>query len=240
VTAGEAQNPERTLPSAVNKVVWRILIFYIGALVIIMSLVAWNDLDPEGSPFVFVFDRIGLPAAAGTINFVVLTAALSSCNSGLFSTGRMLLTLARFRQAPAAFARLSSRHVPARAMTLSAAVLSIGVIVNYLIPEKAFAYITSVSTVGTLWTWTVIAMAHLAYRKAAREGRVDPPTTFLSPGYPTSNYFVIIFMAAVAVLLLFDPNTRVAWYVAPFWVAAVLIGYAVWRTRGRAVPVANR
>jgi AAT family amino acid transporter len=79
---------------------------------------------------------------------VVLTAALSSCNSGLFSTGRMLLTLARFRQAPAAFARLSSRHVPARAMTLSAAVLSIGVIVNYLIPEKAFAYITSVSTVG--------------------------------------------------------------------------------------------
>lgn len=240
VTAGEAADPEKTLPSAINKVIWRILIFYIGALIVIMSLVAWNDLDPEGSPFVFVFDRIGLPAAAGVINFVVLTAALSSCNSGLFSTGRMMLTLARFKQAPAGLGRLSSRHVPARATTLSAAVLTIGVAINYLIPEKAFAYITAVSTVGALWTWTVIAMAHLGYRKAAREGRVEPPDRFLSPGYPYTNYFVIFFMAAVAILLLFDPETRVAWYVAPFWVVAVLIGYRFMRSRQPPVPVSER
>jgi len=102
VTAGEAQNPEKTIPSAINKVIWRILIFYVGALTVIMSLVAWNHLDPKDSPFVVVFSKVGIPAAAGIVNFVVLTAALSSCNSGIFSTGRMLYTLAGFRQAPAA------------------------------------------------------------------------------------------------------------------------------------------
>jgi AAT family amino acid transporter len=112
VTAGEAQNPEKTIPSAINKVIWRILIFYIGALLIIMSLVAWNRLDPTRSPFVMVFDQVGIPAAAGIVNFVVLTAALSSCNSGIFSTGRMLYTLAGFRQAPAALHKAADRRSP--------------------------------------------------------------------------------------------------------------------------------
>jgi AAT family amino acid transporter len=233
VTAGEASDPAKTLPSAINKIIWRILVFYIGALLIIMSLVPWNELNPTGSPFVTVFEKVGIGGAAGIINFVVLTAALSSCNSGMFSTGRMLMTLSRFKQAPAAFGQLSSRRVPARAMTLSAAVLMIGVVVNYLIPQKAFAYITSVSTVAALWTWTVIALAHRGYRRAAAEGRVAAPTTFLSPGYPWTNYFVIAFMAATAVLLLFDPDTRVAWYVAPFWVAGVLLGWRLMGARRR-------
>jgi amino acid transporter, AAT family len=239
VTAGEAANPEKTLPSAINKVILRILLFYVGALVIIMSLVAWNQLDPEGSPFVFVFDRIGIPAAAGIINFVVLTAALSSCNSGLFSTGRMLLTLSRFGQAPARFGRLSPRKVPANAMTVSAVVLLVGVVINYLIPEKAFAYITSVSTIAALWTWGIISLAHRGFRKAASEGRVDAPTRFLMPGYPVANWFVLAFMAMVAVLLLFDADTRIAWYVAPFWTAAVLIGWRVLKARRGRVPAAG-
>ena len=112
VTAGEAQNPGKTIPSAINKVIWRILIFYLGALTVIMSLVAWNHLDPGESPFVVVFDRIGIPGAAGIVNFVVLTAALSSCNSGIFSTGRMLYTLAGFRQAPAVLRRSAARRSP--------------------------------------------------------------------------------------------------------------------------------
>ena len=110
VTAGEAQNPEKTIPSAINKVIYRILLFYIGALTVIMSLVAWDHLNATSSPFVLVFAKVGIPAAAGIVNFVVLTAALSSCNSGIFGTGRMLYTLAGYRQAPARLRKVAGRR----------------------------------------------------------------------------------------------------------------------------------
>jgi amino acid transporter, AAT family len=102
VTAGEAENPEVVLPSATNSIIYRILIFYIGALVVIMSLLPWNQLEPRMSPFVLVFDRIGIPGAADIVNLVVITAAMSSCNSGLYSTGRMLHALSEVGQAPSA------------------------------------------------------------------------------------------------------------------------------------------
>src|SRR5829696_3044363 len=132
VTAGEARDPARTLPKAVNSIVVRILLFYIGSLVIIMSLVPWDHLSASESPFVTVFNRIGIPSAAGIVNFVVLTAALSSCNSGIFSTGRMLYTLSGTRQAPRTLGKVSKRHIPAHAVTLSAAVMLIGVAINYV------------------------------------------------------------------------------------------------------------
>src|SRR5271166_1619512 len=149
VTAGEAQNPEKTLPKATNSVVYRILVFYIGALLVIMSLVPWNQLQPGESPFVLVFDRMGIPAAAAIINFVVITAAASSCNSGIFSTGRMLYTLAQFGQAPRAFGRVNRRHVPAAGITASVAVMLLGVVLNYFVPEQVFTYVTSVALVGS-------------------------------------------------------------------------------------------
>ena len=127
VTAGEAENPEKVLPSAINAVVWRILIFYIGALIIIMSLVPWNQLDPKQSPFVVVFEQDRHPGGGGIINFVVITAAASSCNSGIFSTGRMLYTLAQFGQAPRFLGKVNAGHVPAVGVTVSAAVMLIGV-----------------------------------------------------------------------------------------------------------------
>ena len=105
VTAGEVEDPAKSLPKATNAVVWRILVFYIGALLVIMSLVPWTEFSAGESPFVMVFERMGLPAAALVINFVVITAAASSCNSGIFSTGRMLYTLAHFGQAPKASGR---------------------------------------------------------------------------------------------------------------------------------------
>ena len=173
VTAGEAENPQKVLPSAINAVVWRILIFYIGALVVIMSLVPWNQLDPKRSPFVMVFERIGIPAAAGIINFVVITAAASSCNSGIFSTGRMLYTLAQFGQAPRFLGKVNAGHVPAVGVTVSAAVMLIGVLLNYVVPEQVFVWVISVATVGALWTWAMILIAHMGYRKAVKAGRAE-------------------------------------------------------------------
>ncbi len=111
LTAGEAANSKKTIPDAINSVFWRILIFYVGALFVILSIYPWNELGTHGSPFVMTFERLGIKSAAGIINFVVLTAALSSCNGGIFSTGRMLYNLAQQGQAPRAFAATSRSGV---------------------------------------------------------------------------------------------------------------------------------
>ena len=229
VTAGEAQNPEKTIPSAINKVIWRILIFYVGALIIIMSLVAWNHLDPKESPFVVVFDRVGIPGAAGIVNFVVLTAALSSCNSGIFSTGRMLYTLAGFRQAPAALRKVSRQKVPAVGLVVSFSVMLIGVAINYFIPERAFIYITSIATVCGLFVWGMIVFTHLRYRQQVNAGRL-PESGFRMPATPAANWFVLGFLAMVLVLLAFNKDTVIALYVAPVWVAILVVGYLASRS----------
>lgn len=231
VTAGEAENPEKVLPSAVNNVIWRILIFYIGALVIIMSLVPWNQLNPGQSPFVLVFEKIGIRAAPDVINFVVITAAASSCNSGIFSTGRMLYTLAQFGQAPSFLGKVSNNHVPAAGITFSAILMLIGVLLNYVVPEQVFVWVTSISLVGSLWTWAIIMIAHLGYRKAVRAGEVKA-VSFRMPGAPYANWLCVAFLILVAVFLSLDPGTRVALYVAPVWFALLWVGYLFAKSRG--------
>ena len=217
--------------------IYWIWLFYIGTLLVIMSLVAWNRVDPEASPFVTVFDQIGIPAAAGVVNFVVLTAALSSCNSGIFSTGRMLYTLAGYRQAPAALHRVSKQKVPALALTVSFAVMLIGVVINYFIPERAFTYITSIATVCGLFVWAMIVVAHLSYRRYVQAGRL-PESNFRMPISPAGNWFVLLFMALVLVLLAFNEETVIALYVTPVWVAVLLVGYFASRSHHlRVAPV---
>jgi amino acid transporter, AAT family len=232
VTAGEAANPEVVLPKATNGITYRILIFYIGALVVIMSLVPWTELSPDTSPFVFVFEKMKVPAAAAIINIVVITAATSSCNSGIFSTGRMLYSLAQRGQAPASLAHLSAEHVPAKGITVSATLMLVGVVLNYWMPEKAFAWITSIAIVGTLWTWSIIMISHRNYRRAVAAGRVRA-SSFRMPGAPVANWLVVAFLVGVTAMLALDDDTRVALYVAPFWFALLGLGYS----RCKATPL---
>jgi amino acid transporter, AAT family len=224
VTAGEAQDPQRALPRATNGIIVRILVFYLGALAVIMALVPWDELSPTVSPFVYVFQKLGVAGAASIITLVVITAASSSCNSGLFSTGRMLWTLAQRGHAPRAFASLNERHVPAAGIHLSAAVMLIGVVLNYVVPKDAFVWITSIAVIGTLWTWGIIMVSHLKYRQAVRAGRVQA-TTFRMPGAPVANWLVLAFLVAVTGLLGLNDDTRVAWYVAPVWFALLAVSY---------------
>jgi amino acid transporter, AAT family len=225
VTAGEAENPQVVLPKATNGITFRILIFYIGALIMLMSLVPWTDLDPDTSPFVLVFQKMHIPGAASIITLVVITAATSSCNSGIFSTGRMLYSLAQRGHAPRGLAKLSSHQVPTNGITVSAAVMLVGVGLNYVVPEKAFIWITSVSTIGTLWTWGIIMVSHLNYRRAVAEGRAKA-SGFRMPGAPVANWLVIAFLVGVTAMLWKDDDTRVALYVAPIWFGLLGIGYA--------------
>lgn len=224
LTAGEAKDPLKVLPKAINSVVVRIAIFYVGALVVLLSLVPWTSFEKDKSPFVMAFDAIGIHGAAGIVQFVVLTAALSSCNSGIYSTGRMLRTLAVQRSAPKRFAKLSKRKVPANSIYASAAVMGLGIVINAAVPEKAFTYVTSVATVGVLWTWGVILICQLRYRRKADAGEL-PVSAFRMPGAPWTGYFGLAFLALVVVLLGFSEDTRIALYVTPIVGVVLVIGY---------------
>jgi len=230
VTAGEAENPTVVLPRATNGIILRILIFYLGALLIIMSVVPWNELSPEVSPFVFVFEKLRVPAAASIITAVVITAAASSCNSGLFSTGRMLWTLAQRGQGPRAFGSLNAQQVPAAGIHASAAVMLIVIALNYSVPKEVFTWVTSIALIGTLWTWGIILVAHRNYRLAVTAGKIAP-APFRMPLSPFANWAVLAFLILVSAMLALDKDTRVALYVAPFWFALLGVGYTALRRR---------
>ncbi len=230
VTAGEADNPAVVLPRATNGIIARILIFYLGALIVIMSVVPWDQLSPEVSPFVFVFEKLRVPAAASIITAVVITAAASSCNSGLFSTGRMLWTLAQRGQGPRLFARLNAQQVPANGIHASAAVMLIVVALNLVVPKSVFTWVTSIALIGTLWTWGIILVAHRNYRLAVRAGKVAA-APFRMPLAPFANWAVLAFLVLVSAMLWLDKETRVALIVAPFWFGLLGVGYLALRRK---------
>ena len=224
LTAGEAANPKKTIPDAINAVFWRILIFYVGALFVILSIYPWNELGTHGSPFVMTFDRLGIKSAAGIINFVVITAALSSCNGGIFSTGRMLYNLAQQGQAPRAFAATSRSGVPRRALLVSVVALLIGVLLNYLVPEKVFVWVTSISTFGAIWTWGIILIAHMKFRRSLTAVQREQ-LEFRMPLFPYASWIVLAFLVLVIGLMAYFPDTRVALIVGPAWLVLLVLLY---------------
>ena len=198
LAAGDAEDPERSLPGAINGVILRILIFYIGSLTVIMALIPWRQIVPTVSPFVLVFTRIGLPSTAAIINLVLISAVMSSCNSGLYAAARTLRSLAMKRHAPSFCARSDSRGVPVTAMTLSAAIMLAGVILNYFVPAKVLEYIISTSAVLLMGTWVSIIVTHLFYRARSR---ADAVPKFPMPLYPIASWVVLAFIAGVAFIM---------------------------------------
>ncbi|MEU2430487.1 MULTISPECIES: amino acid permease [unclassified Streptomyces] len=235
VTAGESENPEKTLPKAINSLPWRIALFYVGALTVILCVVKWTEFAPGVSPFVAAFAKIGIPAGAAIVNFVVLTAALSSCNSGMYSTGRMLRDLASNGEAPKALGKLAASRTPAIGITVSVALMGIGVLLNYVVPEKAFGYVTSVATAAGIWTWMMILISHIRYRRAVQEGRL-PASSFPAPGGSVCSWIALAFLIFVTGLIAYDPDSRVSLYVGAGWAIALAIGWAVMKSRNPQAP----
>ncbi|MBM7699615.1 amino acid permease [Kurthia huakuii] len=224
VTAGEAKNPKKVIPRAINTVLIRILIFYIGALTVIMAIYPWNQITDGNSPFVMMFENVGIRYATGIINFVVLTAALSSCNSGIFSTGRMLFNLSHQKQAPKIFGKVGKTGVPTNAIYMSAIVLLIGVALNYFVDEKVFTYITSVSTFGAVFTWIMILVTQIKYRQTLSTEQVNK-LSFKMFLYPYISYISIVFFLFVVILMAFNEGTRIALIVGPIWMIFLLVLY---------------
>ena len=224
-TAAETKDPEKNLPKAVNSIPVRIIIFYVLALVIVMSVTPWNKIDPSVSPFVNLFSQAGIAAAAIIMNLVVLSSVMSSMNSGVFSTSRMLFGLSREEQGPKIFGKLNTRAVPANALYFSTVCLLGGAALQYFVPNtvEAFTLATTLSTILFILVWIIILWSYLVYYKTRPE--LHAKSTFKLPGGPLTCYVVIAFFIATIYVLSLEADTMKALMVSPIWLIILAIGY---------------
>ncbi|MCG4286740.1 amino acid permease [Lactobacillaceae bacterium KNUT 0156] len=214
ITAGEAANPRHAIVSSVKSVVWRILIFYIGAIFVIVTIYPWNQLAAVGSPFVETFSKVGIAGAAGIINFVVLTAAMSGANSGIYSSSRMLFKLSRDKETSGVFQKLSSHHVPYVSILAISGGILLGLILNTVLSlyskstANIFVLVYSSSVLPGMVPWFVILWSELSFRRSNKELLKDHP--FKMPLYPLTNYFAIFALVLIVIFMFINPETRVS------------------------------
>ncbi|KAA6405017.1 amino acid permease [Candidatus Tokpelaia sp.] len=253
IAAAEAEQPEIVIPKALQQFMWRILLFYLASTAIIMVLSPWNSvISSRGSPFVTVFDTIGIKSAADILNLVVITAAISVFNSGAYANGRMLFSLAGQKNAPRFLAQLNRHHVPYKAVLFSSCCTALGLGLNYLIPGGAFMRILAVVTTAALVTWAMIVLVHLRFRRAYRRQKAANGQMrgliFKSPFYPYSNYLCLAFLGGLFVLMLLTgftesglltrafglslplitlpvPDVSISALIVPLWILALYLGF---------------
>lgn len=202
-TAGEAKDARTQIPKAIDLVIVRIIVFYFGSVVLLCLLLPYNNYSANVSPFVTFLDSIGVPAAAPIMQLVVITAALSSLNAGLYSTGRIVRSLSLAGSAPEWAGRLNKSGVPFGGIALTAIVGVLGVIVNFVMPGQAFEVMINMASVGVITCWASICLSHLKFVKAARAGQFERPD-YKAPFYPVADYLTLIFLAGVVILMGFD------------------------------------
>ena len=238
ITAAEADQPRTVIPKAINQVVYRILIFYIGALTVLLSLHPWDDLvatltaggDSYGSsPFVQIFSLIGSDTAAHILNFVVLTAALSVYNSGVYCNSRMLYGLAEQGNAPKSLLKVDKRGVPVLAIFFSALFTLICVVVNYLVPKSALELLMSLVVAALVINWAMISLAHIKFRKAMQAKGVEP--SFKAFWFPFANYLCLAFVLFILGVMLFIPGIRLSVFAIPFWLLFIWGCYQIRQRR---------
>ncbi|EXG30192.1 amino acid permease family protein [Acinetobacter sp. 263903-2] len=227
ITAGESQDPKTTLPKAINAVPVRILLFYVLTIFVLMSIFPWNQIGSQGSPFVQIFENLGIQSAATILNIVVITAAVSAINSDVFGAGRMLYGMANRGQAPRVFQKLSRNGVPWMTVVVMAGGLLIGVVLNYLIPENVFMIIASIATFATVWVWLMILLSQVAMRRKLSTAEIKA-LDFPVIGWPYAPAFAIGFMVFILVMMGYFPDSRPAIYVGITWLVLLMIAYRIW------------
>lgn len=224
-TAAETKDPTKTLPKAINAVPVRIIVFYVLTLSVILMVTPWRSISPDRSPFVEMFTLAGLGFAAHLVNFVVITSATSSANSGIFSTSRMIYGLAQHGSAPAIFGKLSKNGVPRNGLYLASALLLSGIVLLYAGDSliAAFTLVTTVASVLTVVTWSLIMISYIKYR--ATRPQLHEQSNYKLPGGVVTAYAVLVFFAGVIGLLFMFEDTRQALIAMPVWYAILGIGW---------------
>jgi len=229
VTSGETADPARTIPAALRTMALRLFLFYVLALFIVVAVVPWTQVGAATfvqSPFVKVFAQSGVREAAGIMNFVVITAALSSMNTNVYLCSRMLFSLSRGGYAPAFLGRLSGAGTPVAAILVSGAGILAAAAVSWLTP-KAYSYLFGIALFGAIVVWIIILMSHIGFRR--HHGARDLAVRM--PGFPVMQIAGIALLAAVLVTMGLDQDWRLSWLVGVPWLAALTAAY--WLTRRR-------
>jgi len=225
MAAAEANDPKKTIPKAINQVVVRILVFYVGSLAILLSLVPWNQLDLGGldkSPFVMIFSQMGIGWAAHLLNFIILTAALSVYNSGMFANSRMLFGLAQQGNAPKVFAKVNKQGVPIPAVLLSALLIFGCVLLNYFVPEDALGHLMYVVVGALVLNWARISLTHLKFKAMVKQKNLK--TSFPALWSPISNYLVLVFIAVV-LYIMWQQGFKESVLMIPIWIVLMFVLY---------------
>lgn len=232
ITAGEADNPKKTIPMAINQVVYRILIFYVGSMFVILSIYPWTKVNGEMSPFVAIFDGIGISGAAHVLNVVVLTAAISAYNSGLYANGRMLYSLAHQGNAPRFLGRLNRAGSPMWGVLVSSGVTAIAVVLAFIVPDRVFAILISVALAAGIINWVMVIITQMRFRR-----RIGPEEVrrlaFRMPLYPVANIVVLVLLVSLFIGMAFMPDYRIAAIVGPAWIALLTCAYCIKRALTR-------
>jgi D-serine/D-alanine/glycine transporter len=229
--AAETKDPVRNLPKAINSIPIRVVLFYLGALFVIITVIPWDQVDPSSSPFVAMFSLAGLGIAAHVVNFVVLTSATSSANSGIYSTSRMIYGLATSKLAPKALGKLNNRKVPVNALFFSCIFLLAGVVLLYAGQSiiEAFTIVTTISALLFIFIWSIILASYLQYRRKRPD--LHEQSTFKMPGGRAAVVMVLAFFAFILWALAQEPDTAAALKVTPFWFVFLAIAYLVMKSR---------
>ena len=225
MTAAEADQPKKSIPKAINQVVFRVLVFYIGSLSILLSLVPWDELRLGGleqSPFVLIFKQLGFSWAANLLNFIILTAALSVYNSGMYANSRMLFGLAKQKNAPQIFLKTNKQGVPYYCVLFSAVLIFACVLLNYFVPEKALSHLMYISVAGLVLNWAMITCTHLKFKKAKQQK--GEKTAFPALFSPASNYVVLAFIMLVLYIMC-NQGFAESVIILPLWVFVLFILY---------------
>ena len=218
VAAGEAVEASRVLPKAINSMILRIFVFYVGSVILMALVLPYTAYSSNESPFVTFFSGIGIPHAGDIIQVVVLTAALSSLNAGLYSTGRTLRSMAVAGEAPGFAARLNRHHVPYGGIIITSTLGLFGVALNAFLAEDAFEIVMNLAGIGIAGTWAMILVTHLSFLRRVRAGKEQRPV-YRMPGAPFTNYLSLAFFIVVVASNLTSASGR--WTLALFAVVVV-------------------
>lgn len=229
ITAAEAENPTHSIPKATNQVVYRILIFYIGSLFILLSLYPWINVVSGESPFVLIFHDIGDKFVSNSLNIVVLIAALSVYNSGVYSNSRMLYGLAKQGNAPHFLNTVTKRGVPIVSIAISALATSGGILINYLLDGKALELLMSLVVTTLVINWVMICISNLKFRAVKIKEGVEPK--FKSLWYPFGNYLCLVFLFLILIIILMTDGIRISVILMPFWIMFLWIGFLFTKIR---------
>ncbi len=235
--AGVAQDARNVLPRAINSVMWRIALFYFGSVVLLVLLMPWTAYKAGVSPFVTFFSALGAPGIGTTMNVVVLTAALSSLNSGLYSTGRVLRWLAMGGSAPPFVAPMNAQKAPYGGILVTLVVYLVGVVLNYLAPSQVFEIVLDIASLGIVSTWGFIVICQMRLRRAETRGeiaRID----FRMPLAPLTSWLTLAFLLSVLVLMAFDyPNATFTIAAIPVVAIALGSGWYVMKCASPFAPI---